>query len=43
MFSFSEGLVLGKALGIPTEKLFETLLGTPLVPPYLAVKTAKLD
>ncbi len=42
MAAFSEGLVLGKALGIPTEKLFETLLGTPLVPPYLAVKKGKI-
>ena len=42
MAAFSEGLSLGKALGIPTDKLFETLLGTPLVPPYLAVKKAKI-
>ena len=42
MAAFSEGLALGKSLGIPTEKLFETLLGTPLVPPYLAVKKGKI-
>lgn len=42
MAAFSEGLLLGKSLGIPTEKLFDTLLGTPLVPPYLAIKKEKI-
>ena len=42
MAAFSEGIALGKALGIAPEKLFDTLLGTPLVPPYLAIKKPKI-
>ena len=42
MAAFSEGIALGEALGIPAEKLFDTLLGTPLVPPYLAIKKPKI-
>ena len=42
MAAFSEGIALGEALGIAPEKLFETLLGTPLVPPYLAIKKPKI-
>ena len=42
MAAFSEGMALGTSLGVPPEKLFETLLATPLVPPYLAIKKSKL-
>ena len=42
MAAFSEGMSLGKALGIDPEKLFETLLATPMVPPYLAIKKSKI-
>lgn len=42
MAAFSEGLALGNALGIAPEKLFESLLATPLVPPYLAIKRSKI-
>lgn len=42
MAAFSEGIALGEALGIPAEKLFDTLLGTPLVPPYLSIKKPKI-
>ena len=42
MAAFSEGMALGESLGIAPEKLFETLLATPMVPPYLAIKKSKI-
>ncbi|MGR8948846.1 MAG: NAD(P)-dependent oxidoreductase [Gammaproteobacteria bacterium] len=42
MVAFAEGLALGKSLDIAPDKLFETLLATPLVAPYLAIKKPKL-
>ena len=43
MAAFAEGLVLGEALGISRERLFEFLIGTPLVAPYLATKREKIE
>jgi 3-hydroxyisobutyrate dehydrogenase/glyoxylate/succinic semialdehyde reductase len=43
MAAFAEGLVLGEALGISQERLFDFLMGTPLVAPYLATKRAKIQ
>ena len=43
MAAFAEGLVLGEALGISRERLFDFLLGTPLVAPYLATKREKIE
>jgi 3-hydroxyisobutyrate dehydrogenase/glyoxylate/succinic semialdehyde reductase len=43
MAAFAEGLVLGEALGISRERLFDFLMGTPLVAPYLATKRAKIE
>jgi 3-hydroxyisobutyrate dehydrogenase/glyoxylate/succinic semialdehyde reductase len=43
MAAFSEGLVLGQSLGIPQEKLFEYLLGTSVVAPFLAGKREKIQ
>jgi 3-hydroxyisobutyrate dehydrogenase-like beta-hydroxyacid dehydrogenase len=42
MVGFSEGLVLGQSLGIPQAKLFEYLLGSPVVSPNLASKCDKI-
>jgi 3-hydroxyisobutyrate dehydrogenase/glyoxylate/succinic semialdehyde reductase len=43
MAAFAEGLVLGEALGIPQQRLFDVLIGTPLVAPYLATKREKIE
>jgi 3-hydroxyisobutyrate dehydrogenase/glyoxylate/succinic semialdehyde reductase len=43
MAAFAEGLVLGQALGISQERLFEFLMGTSLVAPYLASKRQKIE
>jgi 3-hydroxyisobutyrate dehydrogenase/glyoxylate/succinic semialdehyde reductase len=43
MFAFSEAMVLGKSLGISQEKLFDTLLNTPAVAPFLAWKREKME
>src|SRR5258706_3607194 len=43
MAAFAEGLVLGEALGISQERLFDFLMGTPLVAPYLATKREKIQ
>jgi 3-hydroxyisobutyrate dehydrogenase/glyoxylate/succinic semialdehyde reductase len=43
MAAFAEGLVLGEALGISQDRLFEFLMGTPLVAPYLATKRQKIE
>jgi 3-hydroxyisobutyrate dehydrogenase/glyoxylate/succinic semialdehyde reductase len=43
MAAFAEGLVLGQALGISQERLFDFLMGTPLVAPYLVTKREKIE
>ncbi len=43
MAAFAEGLVLGEALGISRDRLFEFLMGTPLLAPYLAGKREKIE
>jgi 3-hydroxyisobutyrate dehydrogenase/glyoxylate/succinic semialdehyde reductase len=43
MAAFAEGLVLGEALGISRGNLFEFLMGSPLVAPYLAAKREKIE
>jgi 3-hydroxyisobutyrate dehydrogenase/glyoxylate/succinic semialdehyde reductase len=43
MAAFAEGLVLGEALGISRGRLFDFLMGTPLVAPYLATKREKIE
>jgi 3-hydroxyisobutyrate dehydrogenase-like beta-hydroxyacid dehydrogenase len=41
MAAYSEGLVLGQSLGIPLDRMFEYLLGSAVVAPYLANKHEK--
>lgn len=41
MAAFSEGLVLGQSLGIPLDRMFEYMSGSPVVAPYLAGKQEK--
>jgi 3-hydroxyisobutyrate dehydrogenase-like beta-hydroxyacid dehydrogenase len=43
MVAFAEGMVLGQALGISQETLFNTLLGGPVAAPYLSMKRQKLE
>jgi 3-hydroxyisobutyrate dehydrogenase-like beta-hydroxyacid dehydrogenase len=43
MFAFSEGLVLGEALGIGQKMLFDVLLGSPVVAPLMALKREKIE
>ena len=43
MAAFAEGLVLGQALGISQARLFDFLLGTSVVAPYLATKREKIE
>jgi 3-hydroxyisobutyrate dehydrogenase/glyoxylate/succinic semialdehyde reductase len=43
MAAFAEGLVLGQALGISQERLFDVLMGTALIAPYLASKREKIE
>jgi 3-hydroxyisobutyrate dehydrogenase/glyoxylate/succinic semialdehyde reductase len=43
MEAFAEGAALGQALGIPRETLFDTLVGGPTAPPFLAAKRARID
>ena len=43
MAAFAEGLVLGQALGISQERLFDFLIGTSVVAPYLAAKRGKIE
>jgi 3-hydroxyisobutyrate dehydrogenase/glyoxylate/succinic semialdehyde reductase len=43
MAAFAEGLVLGKSLGLPSEVLFEALLGGPAAPPFLAAKRGRIE
>jgi 3-hydroxyisobutyrate dehydrogenase/glyoxylate/succinic semialdehyde reductase len=43
MAAFAEGMVLGEALGISRERLFDFLIGTSVVAPYLAIKREKIE
>jgi len=43
MVAFSEALVLGESLGISQQALFNTLLGSPVVAPFLAFKRQKIE
>ncbi len=43
MAAFAEGMELGEALGISRRVLFDSLLETPAVAPFLALKRAKID
>ncbi|MEM9539209.1 MAG: NAD(P)-dependent oxidoreductase [Cyanobacteria bacterium P01_E01_bin.42] len=43
MAAFSEGLILGEALGISRETLLNSLIGSPVTAPYLALKRTKLE
>jgi 3-hydroxyisobutyrate dehydrogenase/glyoxylate/succinic semialdehyde reductase len=43
MAAFAEGMALGEALGISRNVLFDSLLGTPAVAPFLALKRAKIE
>ncbi len=43
MVAFSEALVLGESLGISQQALFNTLLGSPVVAPFLSSKRQKIE
>jgi 3-hydroxyisobutyrate dehydrogenase/glyoxylate/succinic semialdehyde reductase len=43
MAAFAEGMALGERLGISREVLFDSLLGTPAVAPFLALKREKIE
>jgi 3-hydroxyisobutyrate dehydrogenase/glyoxylate/succinic semialdehyde reductase len=43
MAAFAEGMVLGEGLGISRKVLFDSLLGTPAVAPFLASKREKIE
>ena len=43
MAAFAEGMALGEALGISQKVLFDSLLGTPMVARFLALKRAKIE
>src|SRR5438132_10192181 len=43
MEAFAEGAALGEALGISRETIFDTLIGGPVAPAFLAAKRARLD
>lgn len=43
MLAFSEGLVLGQALGIPLDGLMDLLVGGPVAAPFTAGKRAKIE
>lgn len=42
MAAFAEGVRLGRALGVPEEQLFETLIGSPVVAPFISLKKDKM-
>jgi 3-hydroxyisobutyrate dehydrogenase/glyoxylate/succinic semialdehyde reductase len=42
MAAFAEGMSLGRALGVPEEQLFETLIGSPVVAPFIKLKKDKM-
>ena len=43
MYAFSEGLSLGRSLGISQQTLLEVLTGSPVVAPFISGKRDKLD
>ena len=43
MATFAEGMALGEGLGISRKMLFDSLLGTPTVAPFLATKREKIE
>jgi 3-hydroxyisobutyrate dehydrogenase-like beta-hydroxyacid dehydrogenase len=43
MLSFAESMILGQALGISRDALFEALLGGPMVAPFVTAKRAKIE
>jgi 3-hydroxyisobutyrate dehydrogenase/glyoxylate/succinic semialdehyde reductase len=43
MAAFAEGMALGEAVGISRKVLFDSLLGTPAVAPFLALKREKIE
>jgi len=43
MVAFSEAIVLGEALGISRDLLFNTLLSSPVAAPFLSLKRGKLE
>ncbi len=43
MVAFSEAIVLGEALGIARDQLFNTLLSSPVTAPFLAMKRSKIE
>jgi len=43
MVSFSEGVILGQALGLSREMLFTALLGAPVAAPFLSMKKEMLE
>lgn len=43
MLAFSEALVLGQSLGIPRQKLFDILVGGPVVAPFISGKQPVIE
>ncbi|PYS00227.1 MAG: NAD(P)-dependent oxidoreductase [Acidobacteria bacterium] len=43
MAAFAEAMALGEALGLSSKMLFDSLLGTPAVAPFLASKREKIE
>ena len=43
MAAFAEGMALGQGLGISRKVLLDSLLGTPVVAPFLALKREKIE
>ncbi len=43
MAAFAEAMALGKGLGLSSKLLFDSLLGTPAVAPFLASKREKIE
>lgn len=43
MTGFAEAIVLGQALGIPQERLFDTLMGSRLAPPFVSAKRENFE
>src|SRR6202022_309899 len=43
MAAFAEAMALGEGLGLSSKTLFDSLLGTPVVAPFLAAKRDKIN
>jgi 3-hydroxyisobutyrate dehydrogenase/glyoxylate/succinic semialdehyde reductase len=43
MAAFAEAMALGEGLGLSSKMLFDSLLGTPAVAPFLASKREKIE